>query len=151
MAGKDVIERLKLAVNHDLLRPLLFLGIFAKTGKGSMNSRAGNSTALKRLMTEYRQLTAGGMILASRSFDGSIDVGLYILQDLQMGCLQLVCVNYANFHSSMHQLISQGPISESDFFTWEALICGPKDTPFVSTPPCVGIKQATVLQLLALT
>ena len=24
-----------------------------------------------------------------------------------------------------------GPISESDFFTWEALICGPKDTPFV--------------------
>jgi ubiquitin-protein ligase len=27
---------------------------------------------------------------------------------------------------------SQGPISESDFFTWEALICGPKDTPFVS-------------------
>ena len=28
--------------------------------------------------------------------------------------------------------LSQGPISESDFFTWEALICGPKDTPFVS-------------------
>jgi hypothetical protein len=26
---------------------------------------------------------------------------------------------------------SKGPISESDFFTWEALICGPKDTPFV--------------------
>ena len=25
---------------------------------------------------------------------------------------------------------SQGPISESDFFTWEALIVGPKDTPF---------------------
>lgn len=25
-----------------------------------------------------------------------------------------------------------GPISESDFFTWEALIQGPKDTPFVS-------------------
>lgn len=24
-----------------------------------------------------------------------------------------------------------GPISESDFFTWEALIVGPKDTPFV--------------------
>jgi len=24
-----------------------------------------------------------------------------------------------------------GPISESDFFAWEALICGPKDTPFV--------------------
>lgn len=24
----------------------------------------------------------------------------------------------------------EGPISESDFFTWEALIVGPKDTPF---------------------
>jgi hypothetical protein len=27
-----------------------------------------------------------------------------------------------------------GPTSESDFFTWEALICGPKDTPFVIIP-----------------
>lgn len=26
----------------------------------------------------------------------------------------------------------KGPITESDFFTWEALISGPKDTPFVS-------------------
>ena len=34
--------------------------------------------------------------------------------------------------------LSQGPISESDFFTWEALICGPKDTPFVS-----NLKQQT--------
>lgn len=25
----------------------------------------------------------------------------------------------------------EGPISEQDFFTWEALISGPKDTPFV--------------------
>ena len=25
---------------------------------------------------------------------------------------------------------SAGPISESDFLTWEALIMGPKDTPF---------------------
>lgn len=31
-----------------------------------------------------------------------------------------------------YQSLLQGPISESDFFTWEALICGPKDTPFVS-------------------
>ena len=29
-------------------------------------------------------------------------------------------------------MFTAGPISESDFFTWEALICGPKDTPFVS-------------------
>lgn len=42
---------------------------------------------------------------------------------------------------------STGPISESDLFTWEALIIGPKDTPFeggvfaakltfVSSPSC---------------
>ncbi|KAF7297156.1 Ubiquitin-conjugating enzyme [Mycena indigotica] len=57
-----------------------------------MNPRSTNSaTALRRLMTEYRQLTAGG------SPDG---------------------------------MFTAGPISESDFFLWEALICGPKDTPF---------------------
>ncbi|KAJ7682895.1 ubiquitin-conjugating enzyme/RWD-like protein [Mycena rosella] len=57
-----------------------------------MNSRSANSaTALRRLMTEYRQLTSGG------SPDG---------------------------------MFTAGPISESDFFTWEALISGPKDTPF---------------------
>ncbi|KAJ6619056.1 ubiquitin-conjugating enzyme [Mycena sp. CBHHK59/15] len=57
-----------------------------------MNSRSANSaTALRRLMTEYRQLTSGG------SPDG---------------------------------MFTAGPISESDFFAWEALICGPKDTPF---------------------
>jgi len=27
-----------------------------------MNSRAGNATALRRLMTEYKQLTGGGMM-----------------------------------------------------------------------------------------
>ncbi|CAL1697955.1 unnamed protein product [Somion occarium] len=27
-------------------------------------------------------------------------------------------------------MFTAGPISESDFFTWEALIMGPKDTPF---------------------
>ncbi|KAF5329245.1 hypothetical protein D9619_009036 [Psilocybe cf. subviscida] len=56
-------------------------------------SRPGtnSATALRRLMTEYKQLTSGG------SPDG---------------------------------MFTAGPISESDFFTWEALICGPKDTPF---------------------
>ncbi|KAI0270641.1 ubiquitin-conjugating enzyme/RWD-like protein [Gloeopeniophorella convolvens] len=49
------------------------------------------AASLRRLMTEYKQLTAGG------SPDG---------------------------------MFTAGPISESDFFTWEALICGPKDTPF---------------------
>ncbi|KAA1466841.1 ubiquitin-conjugating enzyme [Dentipellis sp. KUC8613] len=57
-----------------------------------MNSRgAGSSTALRRLMTEYKQLTSGG------SPDG---------------------------------MFTAGPVSEADFFTWEALIVGPKDTPF---------------------
>ncbi|KAJ3773130.1 ubiquitin-conjugating enzyme/RWD-like protein [Lentinula raphanica] len=59
-----------------------------------MSSRgASNATALRRLMTEYKQLTSGG------SPDG---------------------------------MFTAGPVSESDFFTWEALICGPKDTPFFS-------------------
>ncbi|KAJ3486418.1 hypothetical protein NLI96_g4259 [Meripilus lineatus] len=56
-----------------------------------MSVRAGNSTALRRLMTEYRMLTSQG------APDG---------------------------------MFTAGPISESDFFTWEALIMGPKDTPF---------------------
>lgn len=30
----------------------------------------------------------------------------------------------------VHPAGREGPISESDFFTWEALIVGPKDTPF---------------------
>ncbi|PPR00581.1 hypothetical protein CVT26_009856 [Gymnopilus dilepis] len=57
----------------------------------SSSRGSGSATALRRLMTEYKQLTAGG------SPDG---------------------------------MFTAGPISESDFFTWEALICGPKDTPF---------------------
>jgi len=57
-----------------------------------MASRSGSSaTALRRLMTEYKQLTANG------SPDG---------------------------------MFTAGPITEADFFAWEALICGPKDTPF---------------------
>jgi len=56
------------------------------SGRGS-----GNATALRRLMTEYKQLTSQG------SPDG---------------------------------MFTAGPITEEDFFTWEALIVGPKDTPF---------------------
>jgi hypothetical protein len=40
-----------------------------------------------------------------------------------------------NDHPSFTRF-EKGPISESDFFSWEALICGPKDTPFVSCPFC---------------
>ena len=57
----------------------------------------------------------------------------------QMECSLLVSPSTALYYSILLNTIetlslrlSQGPISESDFFTWEALICGPKDTPFVS-------------------
>ncbi|KAI0316967.1 ubiquitin-conjugating enzyme/RWD-like protein [Amylostereum chailletii] len=62
-----------------------------------MNSRgAGNSTALRRLMTEYKQLTAGGTSLLPPS---------------------------------------------NNFFVWEALICGPKDTPFPPDYPLSPFKM----------
>ncbi|KAJ3024026.1 Ubiquitin-conjugating enzyme E2 7 [Thoreauomyces humboldtii] len=54
-----------------------------------MNRRASGSTALKRLMTEYKELTTNAP-------DG----------------------------------ITAGPVNEDDFFTWEALIAGPDDTPY---------------------
>ncbi|KND02364.1 ubiquitin-conjugating enzyme E2-18 kDa [Spizellomyces punctatus DAOM BR117] len=53
-----------------------------------MNRRIG-STALKRLMTEYKELT-----------------------------------------TNPPEGITAGPITEDDFFTWEALIPGPDDTPY---------------------
>jgi len=49
------------------------------------------AVALKRLMTEYKQLVANG------APDG---------------------------------MFTAGPVSEDDFFNWEAIIEGPKDTPF---------------------
>ena len=49
------------------------------------------ATALRRLMTEYKQLTTNG---------------------------------------APDNMFTAGPISEEDFFTWEAVIEGPKDTPF---------------------
>ena len=51
----------------------------------------------------------------------------------QMECSLLVSLNGSiPFIEAIKTSLSQGPISESDFFIWEALICGPKDTPFVS-------------------
>jgi len=49
------------------------------------------ATALRRLMTEYKQLTTNG---------------------------------------APDNMFTAGPISEDDFFTWEAVIEGPQDTPF---------------------
>lgn len=53
-----------------------------------------------------------------------------------MGC-SLPVSSQSSYAIFVSLIISfrQGPISESDFFTWEALICGPKDTPFVSCKP----------------
>ena len=66
--------------------------VIPDTSLAVMNSsRSSNATALRRLMTEYKQLTAGG------APDG---------------------------------MFTAGPVSESDFFTWEALIQGPEGTPF---------------------
>lgn len=53
-----------------------------------MGSRAA---ALRRLMTEYKQLVSNG---------------------------------------APDNMFTAGPVDEGDFFTWEALIEGPKDTPF---------------------
>jgi len=57
----------------------------------SSNKKAQSSTALRRLMTEYKQLTLNG------APDG---------------------------------MFTAGPVSEDNFFEWEALISGPTDTPF---------------------
>ncbi|KAH9822469.1 ubiquitin-conjugating enzyme/RWD-like protein [Melampsora americana] len=61
------------------------------------NPRAQATTALKRLMTEYRQLN-----------------------------------NKSSKQSTSEEevMFVAGPVSESDFFIWEALIAGPEDTPF---------------------
>ncbi|KAG8996373.1 Ubiquitin-conjugating enzyme E2 7 [Tulasnella sp. JGI-2019a] len=56
-----------------------------------MNSKNQSATALRRLMTEYKQLTANG---------------------------------------APDDMFTAGPVSESNFFEWEALIHGPKDTPY---------------------
>jgi len=62
-------------------------------------------------MTEYKQLTANG------SPDDMFTAGMK---------------NYRPLGIQLITKLQLGPISESDFFTWEALISGPKDTPFVS-------------------
>ena len=48
-----------------------------------------------------------------------------------MACSQQASDHDPKSHPHLTPRIVTGPISESDFFTWEALICGPKDTPFV--------------------
>ena len=56
-----------------------------------MSKKSQSATALRRLMTEYKQLTTNG---------------------------------------SPDDMFTAGPVSEDNFFEWEALINGPKDTPY---------------------
>ena len=66
-------------------------------------------------MTEYKQLTANG---AQHQWH-------FICSLSRRRHLPSVMAG------SPDGMFTAGPISESDFFIWEALICGPKDTPFV--------------------
>jgi hypothetical protein len=95
-------------------------------------------------MTEYKQLTSGGssacvvapllvsLMSPSSHFPTFLQVPLTacsrpVRGQTFHGLFFAICVHDLPFDSLSHL----GPISESDFFTWEALICGPKDTPFV--------------------
>jgi hypothetical protein len=60
--GPPLLEHVTLGLYRDLLFCLGFSDISASVLPITMNSRAGNSTALRRLMTEYKQLTSGGMV-----------------------------------------------------------------------------------------
>ena len=95
------------------------------------------------------------MMLGSSPMDKLINADLNMLQVPRMECSQLVCVTNVHYHSKrapIDVIPNPGPISESDFFTWEALICGPKDTPFVSkTLVGRGTKQTAIFRFLALT
>ncbi|KNZ71576.1 Ubiquitin-conjugating enzyme E2-18 kDa [Termitomyces sp. J132] len=77
-----------------------------------------SATALRRLMAEYKQLTSG------------------VKKKLKP--IPIPQPDIRILAGSSDGMFTGGPISESDFFTWEALICGPKDTlyesPFSSLP-----------------
>lgn len=112
-----------------------------------MNSRGGSATALRRLMTEYKQLTSQGRCgePSSRLYPNArpqlltFSIQIPCPQAHRMACSRQVRVpppkhtnwSSADFHhTSANRPHPEGPVSESDFFTWEALIVGPKDTPF---------------------
>lgn len=89
-------------------------------------------------MTEYKQLTASGQsrlygpslfrrLVNPLVFPGSPD-GMFTAG---AGCFRLPPTAPVRSRHFTSPSLHLGPVSESDFFTWEALICGPKDTPFV--------------------
>lgn len=83
-------------------------------------SRQTANTALKRLMTEYKQLTA------SESEDSMFTAGMYFY------LLSSTCYSYfpPATDLGLPSPVTAGPVTESDFFTWSCLISGPSDTPF---------------------
>ena len=85
-------------------------------------------------MTEYKQLTSQGSFsahvdprattdpLARRTFSRRAR------RDVHSRCVRRRAADTRAALTPPARAL--GPISESDFFTWEALIVGPKDTPF---------------------
>ena len=111
-------------------------------------------------MTEYKQLTSGGtscatlLVVAHLIKPYYARMTLELAQARQMACSQPVSTalptNLAtiepvtrHFRALTRGIMRAGPVSESDFFTWEALICGPKDTPFVSRHPARWLSPRT--------
>jgi hypothetical protein len=88
-------------------------------------------------MTEYKQLTASGLSVCAVGLHGLADLlvspgspdGMFTAGEGRFLFRTLPSSPCADLF-----ILHPGPISESDFFTWEALICGPKDTPFVIIP-----------------
>ncbi|KAK4052005.1 ubiquitin conjugating enzyme Ubc7/UbcP3 [Microbotryomycetes sp. JL221] len=78
-------------------------------------SRSTMNTALKRLMTEYKQLTA------AENEDSMFTAGKLVIES--SGC-------FARELAGSFTAFGACPISEDDFFHWSCLISGPSDTPF---------------------
>ncbi|TPX38927.1 hypothetical protein SeLEV6574_g07516 [Synchytrium endobioticum] len=95
---KDAVGYYQRMVDRGYIAPPLLKEAVEKVLSLVHYSEKTASTALKRLMTEYKELTVNAP-------DG----------------------------------VTAGPINETDFFTWEALIAGPEDTPFEG-----GIFSATL-------
>ena len=125
---------------------LFFFCIFFFFDTMSARGSGNSSTALRRLMTEYKQLTSGGVQNPRFvSFSASRAPPRFPRWHVYSRCA------HPPSNPKFGQPPRPGPISESDFFTWEALICGPKDTPFVrpfSTAPAPSsISSRTVVSL----
>lgn len=111
------------------------------------NPRAQATTALKRLMTEVRlyfpcldirPLTERDMHTVSpteqqerQGFLAQVDGGRGNVCCWSVSCISLSIISkYRELIKFFLPRSNVGPVTESDFFIWEALICGPEETPF---------------------